>query len=984
MASLFKENIYRARRNPALMQATVLTELDRQVNPDPNNPTYDIPDGTLPFVFCMETGTLQCTMAINETEGLMRRLYPRLAMNFDELYLHMSDDDYIGRFSMPSQTDMTLMLDYDEIIAKALPFGDQGLRRLIIPRLTAFKVDDLVFTMQYPITLTVQRHGGILAEYVLDHPSPVSVLSTNVVKWNIAYVSTNDGSGRKIKLMNMTIPVQQFKIETHTDTLNPSSLFQVSYTFEDKFFYARAYLSKDGSDTSLEDEIEWEEINTTHSDLTYDPMKLTVVFKVAGNGKLEASIPSIYVTQGMVSGDIRIDIYTTKGKIDRDLAKYGMDQFQVNFNAIDDDKTYVAPMQHLSIVSPVSRNRVNGGADPVQFMTLRNQVIDNTLGAAKIPITNVQLESNLRMRGYDLVTNIDDISNLQYLASRRLSTPQGLDVVSGAGVTMSVLTVNMETLAGSSHVADNGDRITIKPSMLYRFNNGKVDLLADAAIERLDNMTAEARAREMNNNRYVYSPFHNVLDASQNNFDMRPYYLDNPIIEQKIFVGENDTANLQAAVDTFTIARRPEGYVLRVKLISGDSFKQLGDDQIVLQLGYQPRNENQWASVNGTFAGMDNGERVYEFLINTNYDVNGDNELRTTNMTMFSLLQDNFFVDLESNFDVTVCVVNSITPGYQPNELDDMVQDHLLPPMFMVVTRERLQTVLGYDMTKLWRRSRPVLGSESYKKYEFNVPAYYETNVYAVDAQGNNILIPDGSGGYTFQLEHAAGDPILDAQGNPVMKHVAGDPVIDAQGKPVLIAPRKLLREITLFMVDGLFYYANERDAAAYAQAIPMELVGWIQTDIELLDSQLLEEAKLYLYPTTTYGDTVATVREGQQLTIPVDQSFTLSFYLSSAAYINPTIRPSLIQNAKVTINEMIQRSTISMSDITAQLQETSGVDVLALQVGGLGGDENFTILTVEDDAVRLSVRKKLVVLPNNELTVEDDVTFDFKRHILD
>lgn len=974
MTSLFKENIYLARRNPALMQATSLTELDRQLNPDPNNPTYDIPNGTLPFVFCMETAAMQSSMAVVETENLMRRLYPRLALNFDELYLHMSDDDYIGRFSMPSQTVMTLMLDYDEVIAKAIPFGDQGLKRLIIPSLTAFKVDDLTFTMQYAITMTVQRHGGILAEYTMVEPSPVSVLTTNVVKWTIAYVATNDGSGRKLKLMNMSIPVQQFKIETHTDTLNPSNLFQVSYTHTDKFFYARAYISTDMEET-------WTEIKTTHSDLTYDPLELTAVLKVTDGGKLDVMIPSIYVTQGMVTGEIRIDIYTTKGEIDRDLAKYTTDKFSVNFNDIDDNKTYVAPLKHLSLCTPFSRQRVVGGANPVTFDTLRGQVIDNTLGAAKIPITNVQLGSNLTMRGYDLVTNIDDISNLQYLATRRLSKPTGLDVVSGASVAMSMLTVNMEELAGSTHVVDNGERVTIKPSMLYRFNNGKVSIVADAEITRLTNMAPEGRAREVNGSRYVYSPFHNVLDASANNFDMRPYYLDNPVIEQKIFVGENDTANLQAAVDTYTITRRPEGYLITVKLTSGEMFKKLGNDQILLQIGYQPKDENRWASVNGEFVGMDGEERVYEFKIDTNYDIDASNAIRTTNMSMFSTLQDDFYANLECDFDVTIMVINSITPGYQPNELDDMVQDHLLPPLFMVVTRERLQTILGYDLTKLWRRSRPVLGSESYKKYEYNVPAYWQTNVYAVDAQGNNILIPDGSGGYTFKLEHAVGTPVLDTQGNPVMAHVAGDPVIDAQGKPVLVSPRLLLREITLFMVDGLFYFANESEAADYAREIPMELVGWIENDIELLDSQLLELAELFLYPTTTYGDTVATIREGQELTIPVDQAFTLGFYLTQAAYINPTIRPSLIQNAKVTINEMLQSSTISMSDITAQLQETSGNDVLAIEVGGLGGEENFSILTVRDEAVRMSIRKKLVVLPNNELTVEDDVTFNFRRH---
>lgn len=974
MASLFKENIFRARRNPALMQNVTLTELDRQLNPNPDNPAYDIPDATLPFVFCCETNSMETTMAINETEALMRRLYPRLALNFEELYLHMSDDDYIGRFSMPATTDMTLLLDYNEIIARAVPFGDQGLKRLVIPRLTAFYVDDLVFTMQYPITLTIQRHGGILAEYVLDHQSPVSVLTTNVVKWNISYVKTEGATGQELKLMNLTIPVQQFKIETHTDTLNPSALFKTGYTFTDKFFFARVYVSPDADD-------EWTEINTTHSDLTYDPTKLTAVLQVVDGARLNVMIPSIYTTQGMVTGDIRVDIYTTKGKIDRDLARYTTDKFKVNFNDIDDNKTFVAPMKHLSICTPYSRKRVDGGADPVTFLKLRDQVIDNTLGAAKVPITNVQLKSNLDMRGYDMVTNIDDISNLQYLASRRLGTPQGLDVVSGAGVAMSMLTVDMESLAGSTHVADNGNSVTILPSMLYRFKDGKVNIMADAEIQRLENMTAEQRARDVNNSRYVYSPFHNVLDATADNFDMRPYYLDNPVIEQKIFVGENDTANLQAAVDTFNISRRPEGYRIQVTLTSGDNFKKLGDDQIVLQIGYKPPGEIRYASINGVYDGRDaNGERVYHFDIDTNYDINNQNEIRTTNMTMFSMQQNDFYTSLEADFDVTIMVINSVTPGYQPNELDDMIQDHLLPALYMVVTRERLQTTLGYDMTKVWRRSRTVLSNESYKKYEFDVPAFYDTNVYKTDQFGNAVLVPDGNG-YKFVLLHAAGDPVLDSKGKPVMKHVKGDPVYNAQGKPVLIAPRKLKREITLFMVDGIFYFANELEAATYAKNIPMELVGWLDTDINILDAQLLEEAKLYLYPTTTYGDTVAMVREGQEITIPVDQAFSLNFYLTPSAYINPTIRPSLMQNAKVTLNEMIQNSTISMSDITAQLVATSGVDVMALVVGGLGGPENYQILTVEDEAVRLSVRKKLVVLPNNELTVEDDVTFSFLRH---
>jgi hypothetical protein len=971
--SSFKDNLYEVLRNPALIQTLMLNELDSQVNPDDRNPTYDIPDGTLPFVYLMECGSMETAANISEVEALMGKLYARQAQTQEDLYLHMSDDDYLNRFAVPASTPWLLILDYDEIVSKAVPFGDQGLKRLVIPRMSEFKTPSLAFTMQYPIQLTVMRHGGITLEYVLDKESPVQQLSTNIVKWDML-VSKRDNQRRR--LMMMTIPMLQFKVNSYSDILNPEALFQTEYVFTDQFFYARAFISRD-------DETTWKEVTTTHSALMYNPADLTVVFKVVGN-RLKVSIPTIYVTTGLATGSVRIDIYTTQGILDMDLGTVKDTEFSVKFNSIDDDRTFTAPLDTLTTCQVLARERITGGADKMPFETLRDQVINNTLGPMQVPITNVQLQAQLDRRGYGLVTNVDNITNLEYLATRRLSRPKALDVVSGAGVAMSEITFNMDSLSGSAHVSDNGSRMTLMPSMLYSFGNGKVNTLTDAAIARLDEMGAEQRAREMNGSRYVYSPFHNVLDATNNNFDMRPYYLDNPSITQKIFVGENDTANLQVAVGDYNITRDEKGYVITVTLEQSEAFRKLEDSQIVLQIGYQPTGEKRWASVNGTLFTKTERERTYQFKIETNYDIAANNELRTTNMTMFSNAQNNYYVPLQANFDVTICVVNSITPGYQPNELDEQVQVHLLPALFMTVNRDRLVTTLGYDLTRLWRRSRPVLSSESYKKYDHNIPAYYLQTVYATDANGDIIIVVKPDGTLDYQVLHRAGDPVLDEQGNPVMAHRIGDPMLDADGKPILLSPRKLMYETTLFMVDGLFYYANERDAAAYAKEIPMEIVNWIKNDIAALDAKLLSEAELFLFPTTTYGDTVASIREGQQITIPVDQSFTVSFYLNKSGYTNPTIRPSLLANAKSVINDHLQRSTISMSDILTKLTETSGGDVMAIETFGLGGTNNFAIITVEDEAVRLAVRKKLTVLPNQELTIEDDIVFNWLRHTLE
>ncbi|MNS63889.1 hypothetical protein D3C72_969950 [compost metagenome] len=309
-----------------------------------------------------------------------------------------------------------------------------------------------------------------------------------------------------------------------------------------------------------------------------------------------------------------------------------------------------------------------------------------------------------------------------------------------------------------------------------------------------------------------------------------------------------------------------------------------------------------------------------------------------------------------------------------------MVESHLLPNQWMLVTRERLEVTLGYDMTRIWRRNRSVLGEEDYQKWTENVPKMWETNVYETDETGHEVIEIGPNGEIIMNLIHAKGTPVLDTQGEQVWAHLKNDPVI-INDRPVLVAPRKLLREVTILMVDGLFYFATESAAVAYRQEIPMEFVSWLKSDIEDIGDRLLEKAKLYVYPTQTFGDTVVSVRDGQRATIQIDQAFAITHWLKPAAYTNSTIRPSLIDNDKQILDDQISLKTISRSNMVTRLDDTSGDDVLANELSGLGGAENYPIITVEDDAVRLSIRKKMVVLANQLLTIEDDVTVNFLPH---
>lgn len=330
--SQYLERIYNVRRNPSQMQQVALEELDQQLK---GRGTYDIPDATIPFVASMECGTLGVSMAITEMEAQMRMLNARMALTQEEVYYHMSTDDYIGRFSTPARTEFLLYLGYEEIIQKAVPYGDQGARKLVIPRLTEFTGGVTQFTMQYPIELRVMRHGGLQIVYDGTDVSPVETLKTNQVNWDMLRMGRD-------RIVRLKIPVHQFRIDTATDALSPATLFEHSYEFKNNYYYARVYLN-DGQVGS-----KWREIKTTHTEQVYNPLEVTAVLRVVGQ-KLQVAIPTIYTNSGAATGKIRIDIYSTLGAIDISMADFRPEQFSAAFNAIDDNTTYVSPLNTFAI-----------------------------------------------------------------------------------------------------------------------------------------------------------------------------------------------------------------------------------------------------------------------------------------------------------------------------------------------------------------------------------------------------------------------------------------------------------------------------------------------------------------------------------------------------------------------------------------------------------------------------------------------------------
>jgi hypothetical protein len=958
------------RTNPANIQRAVLTSLEEALGGN-----YDVVDPSNPFVFLLESSCATSAVSIQRSEALLRKQYASLAQDEKDLYHHMTDVDYVNRFAVPSRVSMTMLMSLDEIHEKAIEAGN-GVRKMVIPKDTVFEVESMSFTLHYPIEIRVMPHGGVQLVYDADVKNPLRELDSNLLEWEIVRTPIGEGEVNDMKFIMFEIPVDQFKIEDHYDQLNQSSGYTKTFPFSDQFYYGRVYLATGPGG-------EWQEIHTTHSEQVYDPNKPTALLTLL-DGQLRVHIPQIYFTNNLVGRGIRIDVYTTKGQVELSLGRYQPSSFKASWKDLSKNESpFVAPIRSFSTMTMFSTDRVRGGRNALSFEDLRARVIDNALGPVQIPITESQLTARLDNLGYDIIKDVDNITNRIYLASRTLPDPSIQEVSSATACNVSTLQASADELAKLDDVYDNEIRMTMKAGMLFEVNQGIVSPLNDNLKSQILEANPESRVQLIDERRLSYAPFHYVMDMTEDVFDLRAYDFSRAQIKSKTFIEENESLRLEVATMRYGITQNDDGFKISIVTRSGVVFRGLDDDQVKVQLSYVPDGDIDRAYLNGSLVGRtDDDEYIFEFNLDSSFDVDRQDRLLLTSFKMFDLEPRKTATPLNTRFDLFFIVENYNVDGAEFSELDNRKGAYLLDESSRVVIQESLNVEFGRALEGLWSRARTVAGSQDYLRYENDVMAYYENDVYRRDE--NNLIVIDydsESGDVTYQIEHRAGDPVLDGDGEHVVRHYAGDVKLDLEGNPITIAGRTLLRQMDLLLFEGAFAFVTDQRTQRVAEEAREVISTWVHEDIGALASQLLENTRLWFYPQTTFGDVDALVEEASPTSLDANQSFRVKFYLSRLGYDNADLRGDLTDTAISEISSALKRTRISVGEIATRIRENSSAEVYDVVVSGLGGDAEHEMVTLKDASSRLGIRKRLMVLPDNTITVQDDVTIEFVRH---
>jgi hypothetical protein len=960
------------RANPSNIKRVMFSAID-QLNDETNvSSRYDIVTPGNPFVFLMEAAIATQSAGMLRNEIGMRKLYPSLAQTWEDLYPHMSDDDYLNRFATAGTVFFTIQIPVDEIRESAQLVG--SVRQVTIPRYSSFTVDNTPFTFQYPINIRVATHGGLQVVYDLDQPSPIQVKESNVVDAEVFIAPEAMGAAAGKEILDLRVPITQCAIKSYKDQVNSSTGFNKTYNFVDKFLALRAFHYSNNE--------EYQEIRVTHSDQVYDELKPTVVVKVF-DGYLTVRVPQIYITKGLIKANLRLDVYTTLGNITLNLQRYTPGMFDVrwdDFNRLNN--AGVQGFLKIQTVSFFSNGSVTGGYNGISFEALREQVIYGGLGVGEARNFE-QLQLKLEARGYELIREVDNITNRMMLATRAMEGIDNAIVASPMGVIAQTFQETFEIISQTPNVVDNGNRCTIKSGTLFYLDNGNLKLVPAIETAYLDTLSGDALATEFSRKEYLYNPFHRVLDINDDEFATRCVYLDKPEILHRGFVEENESALLQLASGAVAIEATDTGFRIIMATISGDTVKQMRDDQIHVQLLFTPVNNNVFVAMNGTLINKTaSNERVYEFNIDTRFDVDNKYNLLLEGFLSNDMQPRTQPLALTTWMHLVFAVSDYSIPGMTGSNIDSVLGLGLVPDGTVGITQEKINVRFGQALDYLWNRSRPVVSSQEPRRYEEDVLAVWEDTVYETNpATGVVVVYYDEETQRAYRkVLHNKGDPILDSEGRQTVKFPAGtlkrtNGVIDFE------STRSMAVQIDVVLFEGLFTIVQDTAALNYKDAVTTQLVNWVKIDIPYFNRFVLENTKLWFTPKKTLGQVPVRVGENIVTSIDSNQSFAVVFYLTEENLRNQSLRKPLTTAAISAIAEVLSGTTVRVRDISELIRKRTLNDIIDVKVSSLGENRDYDLVTLSNVDSKLTIAKRLVVLGDGKLSIDNDVTVEFLPH---
>ncbi len=958
-------NAINYKSNPALMQQAIYNYLQGITNGQ-----VDIVDPTNPFVFLVEASVVNAAAAMLESNIALQRQYVSLARTAKDLYLHMSNSEYIDVFSTPANGTFTFLLNRQDIIRNAVPVPGESYSKVVIPANSYTTVGNYTFTLLYPIEILYYNNGTILVQIDPSRPNPLQVIGSFII--NHAEVTDSNGT----EWIQFQYNIDQFVITSEQYALVANTYFQETIPFSNLFYYCRVFYLDENT-------LDWVAINTTYTDQVFDPYTPTALIQIL-NGEIQVNIPQIYLDNGLIQSNIRIDVYTTLGEIDVNMAGFNAAQYSNVFTAVNqyeiDGNPYVEAMANVSYLW-YSTDVISGGSNAISFNQLRDIKVNNALNGRLLPITNAQAVQYASFQGFTLVPNIDVVTNRQFKAIAA-PPPSNSSIVPSLNTTVASVLINLANISTDNKVIVHNSTIIITPETVFINQNGQITFITQSQRASLVKLSNSDLVDNFNTTQYLYTPFYYMIDNSTSRLITRAYWLNSPSMQNLNYISNNPTSGHKVSTNSFAITKMPSntfsGYLITLVCDADSAFLKLNPKDVFCQLAFRNNVTGTYAymTVNANATLASNGGFSFSFYISSNYFLDIENTLDLDSFSMPALPNQTVRSPLTQTFNI-LYGQNSTPSGFVANNAQlNIFNANQVSANASVITHETIEVTFGTYLSNLWIKSSLFIGQPTYLTYQTDVPLLYSKDEYEVDPlTGCNFTIQNGK--IVYNLLHAAGDPVLNSDGTPVYAHYAGDLVLDANNNPFVLSEGITNYTLDMVFYDGAYRIATDPNVTNYVQTATDTLAEWASTTMSQLDNSFFERTTLKYSPPTSIGSIACEVDGLSNVVLNSNLSPTISIYLSVKDYANTNLKTQLQTVVINILHQYLTNTVLSKSDLINTLEKTI-VNALAISVSGFF--DNYGIVVIKDPQYRFSLERINYLESNNVIGVKENVSIIYYK----
>lgn len=910
----------------------------------------EVTDPSNPFTYLLETNCLNTAFAIQEYTLLTRKLYPRLANNEEDLYLHMSDADYLGRFSEPAYANVQFNILFNDFKNKATYDPVQREHVLKLPRHLKLTVDKYVFTLMSAVILRLTDNGVIDVKFENQDFNNIFPVQTNFINFNLYKVNQEE------TYLNFELKLPEVDLETVEIPVEKSKLFKNTLTYHPgrQFYYFRAFYLEEG---------QWKEMVVTHTDQVYDIYTPTCVVKVLETShSLEYYIPPVYVNTGRIGSKVKFVVYTTCGAVNVNFNDYRISDFTTEYNSVFPEVELDETTRPLQLITKVVyiRDEVIGGKGALGFLELKKNVIDNSIGDRKLPITNKQIEFLSGQNNFRLIKDVDVVTNRVFLleaaipnaTTRYPITKFNLDILEYK------TSVSDLRVGKNSVVAVNQDVTIIPENTVFEMTDDGLRLLDAVEYTQLVSLSGIELTTEVNQRKYLSTFYHYVLDTGAGTTQLRAYDLSHPQIQQINFKEFNPTARVGVNTTNTVIHKTAKGFVVDVLANLKKYTGTISEINVTPYIVYRDNDSSKFYLQGRLFTTI-NDNPVYRFELESGYYVDAHNRIRISNFRDNNDNPAHISLGLDSTLEI-VYVSNVIPATFEAGELDTYLYNSYLAVGRCVVTLEEVKVRFGYHLAMLYSQVHTSTGVYPYEVHGEDVPLVYESTVYG----------PDNT------VQHTVNETVLDVNGDVVYAFRKGDYKLDADGRPVPAGELELVRYLNLLFIDYKAVVSDKKLLKDYREYLKSYLTEKVVENATAVQKELLENTQAFVVVPKNVG--YVKVKTPTRVTyIPSMQRFRVNVYVGQRVYNDSVTRESIVYTVVSEVDQYLYNNTLlSKTELLNILYGKIREFVSSVSVEEFTElDEEF--LQVLDSNARVSLNK-LLVSEADGYNLVDDVTVNF------